>query len=503
MEYICNKHPDVVQKISYENLRDGGGCCFCGKESYSQKRKLSYEYVSQQFKLRGYTLLSEHYDGCNSKLQFVCDAHLNIVQEISWSKFQSGRGCHLCALESLHDKRALSYEYVSEEFSKRDYTLLEVEYNNAQEKMAFICNKHPETIQYITYNQLQQGIGCKICHKYKRYNYEEVKDIFDSLEYDLMETAYQGYNKKMRYVCRKHPSVTQEITLSSILRGGRCKYCTGKGTSYPEQFLYYILSQHFDDIKNRHHINNLEYDIYIPEINCAIEYDGYYYHQSKDNHDLKLKNCESENIFFIRIVELKNINTISLNNNQIYIGSNLSRSVKSLEKLYNTILQLINKHYALNILPINIPFDVNILILKRLKGLEKEQSISVQFPELAKEWNYEKNKNLLPEYFTKGSTDSVWWICSKCGNEWKAKIDNRVKSRGCPKCNSVKRSVVKLNDRKEYIEEFESLSAAARSENTQPHNIWAACNFHHKSCNYYWMYKEDYEQWIRLQESKN
>ena len=500
MKYICNEHPDIVQEISYDGLRDGGGCRLCSKESYSQKRRLSYEYVSQQFYLRGYNLLSENYSNCYQLLQFECNLHPGVVQEISWAKFQSGGGCHLCVLERIRDARALSYEYVQNEFAKKGYTLLDGTYKNAHEKMAFVCKKHPETIQYISYNQLQQGSGCKVCHNYKRYSYAEVKDIFNSLEYDLLESTYQRYDKKMKYVCRKHPNEIQEITLSSILHGGRCKYCTGKGTSYPEQFLYYMLLQHFNDAQNRFDINGLEYDIYLPQICCAIEYDGYYYHQNKTNHDMKFKNCESENIFFIRIIETKEKRSISTKDNKIYINSSLSRSVKSLEKIYHITLQLINNHYSLNIIPINIKSDINLLILKRLKGAEKEKSLLEEFPNLAQEWNYEKNQNLIPEYFTKGSVDSVWWTCLKCGHVWKAKIDNRVKGRGCPECNSVKRCVVKLNTIKEYVDEFESLSAAARSVNTSPSSIWAACNFNHKSCDYYWMYKEDYEEWIKSKE---
>lgn len=53
---------------------------------------------------------------------------------------------------------------------------------------------------------------------------------------------------------------------------------------------------------------------------------------------------------------------------------------------------------------------------------------------VSKEWNYEKNGDLSPHDFARHSEKSVWWICSKCGYEWKAKISNRVNGRGCPRC---------------------------------------------------------------------
>ena len=56
-------------------------------------------------------------------------------------------------------------------------------------------------------------------------------------------------------------------------------------------------------------------------------------------------------------------------------------------------------------------------------------------PNLASEWNYEKNGDLKPENFTANSGKKVWWKCNK-GHEWQATIDNRNKGRDCPICTS-------------------------------------------------------------------
>ena len=58
-------------------------------------------------------------------------------------------------------------------------------------------------------------------------------------------------------------------------------------------------------------------------------------------------------------------------------------------------------------------------------------------PQLAQEWNYEKNGNLKPEDFTSGSNKKVWWKCNK-GHEWKAVIVNRNAGIGCPICSGHK-----------------------------------------------------------------
>ena len=60
------------------------------------------------------------------------------------------------------------------------------------------------------------------------------------------------------------------------------------------------------------------------------------------------------------------------------------------------------------------------------------------FPNLIKEWDYEKNIGLDPNTITHGSGLIVYWRCSKCGNSWMAKINNRTNGKGCPVCRNRK-----------------------------------------------------------------
>ncbi len=57
-------------------------------------------------------------------------------------------------------------------------------------------------------------------------------------------------------------------------------------------------------------------------------------------------------------------------------------------------------------------------------------------PELAKEWNYEKNYPLKPSDVTLGSNKKVWWKCKTCGHEWLATVSSRTfKMTGCAECS--------------------------------------------------------------------
>lgn len=66
-----------------------------------------------------------------------------------------------------------------------------------------------------------------------------------------------------------------------------------------------------------------------------------------------------------------------------------------------------------------------------------------QYPEIAKEWHPILNDKLLPTQVTSGSSKSVWWKCSKCGNEWKTSISNRKAGKGCPVCGKIKQGLKK------------------------------------------------------------
>ena len=68
---------------------------------------------------------------------------------------------------------------------------------------------------------------------------------------------------------------------------------------------------------------------------------------------------------------------------------------------------------------------------------EKESSLLFSSPEIAKEWNYERNGNLKPEHFAANSNKKVWWKCSK-GHEWQAIIASRNNWHGCPYCSGQK-----------------------------------------------------------------
>lgn len=57
-----------------------------------------------------------------------------------------------------------------------------------------------------------------------------------------------------------------------------------------------------------------------------------------------------------------------------------------------------------------------------------------RYPEVAAEWDYEKNAPLLLSEVVPGSHREVYWMCSECGHSWHARVYTRTGGHGCPKC---------------------------------------------------------------------
>lgn len=76
------------------------------------------------------------------------------------------------------------------------------------------------------------------------------------------------------------------------------------------------------------------------------------------------------------------------------------------------------------------------LICKGKQALKGFNDLESQYPEIAAEWDYEKNE-LRPDEIAAKSSKKVWWKCSdeRCNCSWQAKVFSRTgENSGCPAC---------------------------------------------------------------------
>jgi hypothetical protein len=171
--------------------------------------KHTFEFVFNTFKERNYILLSTTYDGNRQPLQYLCPFHGE--QTITFQKLLQGQGCKLCGYDSAADKCKHEYEFVRQEFVKRNYLLLEDKYINQYEKMSFICLLHPEHTQETNFTNMNRKVKgkkvdvCYYCYLEKvsgENNHNWLGGITDLNNYlrsqldDWKRKSLQKYNYK-------------------------------------------------------------------------------------------------------------------------------------------------------------------------------------------------------------------------------------------------------------------------------------------------------------------
>lgn len=230
-------------------------------------------------------------------------------------------------------------------------------------------------------------------------------------------------NKKVWWLCKKGHE--WQALISNRTKGSGCPIChSERNTSFPEYALIYYFKKYA--IKAIHSYKKMGYelDIYIPSKKIAIEYDGYFWHKNRIKKDIEKNNkCKQDGIKLYRIREgIPTLNDSSID----YI---IDKNQKDLSKIIQKIL--------CEIIEIDVDVDLkrDFIAIENLREyMEKTDSLLFTNITLVKEWNYGKNGNLKPEYFTANSKKKVWWKCNK-GHEWQAVIGSRNNGVGCPYCS--------------------------------------------------------------------
>ena len=73
-------------------------------------------------------------------------------------------------------------------------------------------------------------------------------------------------------------------------------------------------------------------------------------------------------------------------------------------------------------------------ICRGLKVVEGINDLASQYPDLAAEWDPDKNGELSPTQVTVSTAKTIWWRCTE-GHSWRTSVNARAYgARGCPEC---------------------------------------------------------------------
>lgn len=319
-------------------------------------------------------------------------------------------------------------------------------------KVWWICKYGHEFIS--TPNNRTHGRGCPYCSNNKiLVGYNDLKSRFPNIaaEWDYEkninlnpEDVFPTSKKQVWWKCHVC-GTSYTSSIGHRTQGTACPNCAARDkTSFSEQVIFYYVSQVYPDAVNRYKglfENGMEIDVFIPSLDIAIEYDGIAWHSDasaicRDSRKYQL--CKDAGVQLIRIGEH---NTPLGETCDFYIHcANYRGNLKVLDD----VLTALSK-----IFPLPISFDVvadELSIKSSYYQKLTTSSLDSTHPELILEWDYEKNQNLFPSMFSRGSADDIWWKCSN-GHSWKAIIANRTKGSGCPYC-SRKITIPGVNDLK-------------------------------------------------------
>ena len=445
--WICSKGHEWEASIG-SRFRSNSGCPICSNkivlEGYNDLKTTHPKIASEWDCEKNDGLLpSLVSSGSNKKVWWKCSKGHEWEAIISNRTKVNGTGCPYCSnqkvlkgfndLKTKYPEIAKEWDYEKNELKPSDYLY------GSSHKVWWICNNnHSYSCQI--YSRTANGVSCPICAGktlIKGFNDLETKypEIAKGWDYEknyslTPRDVFPTSSKKVWWKCSKGHSYEQ--LLNNKIKHLGCPVCNkGKVTSFNEKIVAYYFKRYFKDIienKKLDFLKGMDLDIYVPSKKIAVEYDGRMYHKNIE-HDLKKdKLCCINKIKLYRIREEGCPRLVS--SSDCYNLKN-----KSFNELISAIEYILLKEGIKT--TIDYKYDLK-EIYSYVEFNELSNSLETKYPEIAKEWDHEKNGLLLPSQIMAGSNKKVWWKCSK-GHSYLTSPGKRTSSnRGCPYCSGNK-----------------------------------------------------------------
>ena len=350
VECLCNSCNNIWTTTYTSLYNQKSGCPKCKLITISNKKKFTQEMAEaklDEISKNKYTYKPFRYT-TNGKTRVFCKClKCNHKWETSYMKLTSAlTGCPKCVIENNKEKYKLNIVEVLNNLNKvsKDKYIYNLEkYENLYSLVSCKCLKcnHKWDSSYI--QLVKHKSGCPKCAIKTRslkllYTQEEAVNKMKSLKpnCDFSKFKYIRSDVKGLVICEnKHEWM---ISLDNFIQNKGCPKCNLSGHSKPEKEIVNFIKSFYNGkliennrniILNEYSNNYLELDIYLPDINLAIEFNGRYWHSDemiKENknwfnsadeyHQYKTRKCKEKDIELIHIDEkdyIKNKNEI-LNN---------------------------------------------------------------------------------------------------------------------------------------------------------------------------------------------
>ena len=480
-ELLSVARPDLLEEWNYEknvkspeNFTLGSGvkvwwkCLKCNGEweasIFNRSKGRGCPYCAGQKILKGFNdlattnpevLNSWDYDKNQNQLSITPDMVTSGSNKIVWWKCNighsydrrvkeqlKGQECPYCSgkrvLEGFNDLKSLKPKLAEEWDYEKNEGLKPNEVTAFSHKDVWWKCEEGHSWKSKISNR-SNGLGCPYCNGTRAIVgvndlltiHPEFTEEWDYEKNDVNPLELKpGSNIRVWWKCKRCGHSWQTSPNKRTYEKTGCPRCGNKGTSFSEVTIYYYIKQCFPNAINRYDYHGYEVDIFIPEIQTGIEYDGVWYHKDKYESDVKKSKALSE--LGITIIHIREEGLEPIPN-----GHNIFRNSQAAEGLENCIVELFELiHNKVDRSVIDIERDyaeIQELIFLN----EVSNSIENKAPQLIKDWNYDKNGSLLPSQVSCYSNQKVWWKCD-LGHEWTTTPAHRMEGKGCPYCSGRK-----------------------------------------------------------------
>ena len=214
------------------------------------------------------------------------------------------------------EKRGVACSFQDPKVQQKSLETLKTRYNVTNASQIPESKEKKNKTNFVKFGNvefLSSDYSIEKCKKTKLINF------YNKLVYRLRDIVillftpeeYTGTkNKKYKFECVKCSYIFHEYVHNAHIP--RCPIChpLNRGTSYIEKEIIELVRTYVASIvtNSKSVISPYELDIYIPEHNLAVEFNGLYYHselsgKDKDYHLNKTKMCEEKGIQLIHIFE--------------------------------------------------------------------------------------------------------------------------------------------------------------------------------------------------------
>ena len=392
----------------------------------------------------------------------------------------NGRGCPYCCwpprkiLSGFNDLQTKKPDIAEEWHPTKNGSLLPKDVSPTYSKKVWWLGKCGHEWEATVANRVFNESGCRFC-----MGKEPIVGETDLLTVnpDLAKEWHPTKNKQLtpqNFSAGSEKKVwwlgkcghEWEATIINRANGAQCPICAKEQqVSFNEKAIQFYSEQLIEDngiavdvetnVKPPF-LERMELDVYFPDIQVAVEYDGIYWHEGKRLDVKKNKLCASNGIRLFRIREqgLVDFNDCFC----IFVNpADLSSVNEGIVQFLDQLSYLLN---VSNNVDVDIKRDsAKIYGLKLLA--KKKNSLATLYPDLAEEWHPTLNGSLKPDLISIHSKILVWWL-GKCGHEWRSSITSRINGSGCKECLRELKKNNPLKHQKEKVSRERALVESSK-----------------------------------------